>query len=97
MIWLAPETIDRYWTHIKQAVEEGRLGNEAKVSTAGSLNNKGTYVICVYTYDYEDRDDVMRIRGELRALGIRREITYKADEDTRALRYGSDYTPKYRA
>jgi hypothetical protein len=97
LIWLSPETIDRFWTRIKQAVEEGRLGDEAKVSTAGSLNKKGMYVICVYTYDYQDKDDVIRIREELRALGIRREIIYKANEDTRALRYGSDYTPKYRA
>jgi hypothetical protein len=39
----------------------------------------------------------MRIRSVLRDLGIRREIIYKADEDTHRLRYGSDYTPKYRA
>jgi hypothetical protein len=37
------------------------------------------------------------VREELRALGTRREIIYEADEDTLALRYGSDYTPKYRA
>ena len=53
--------------------------------------------MCVYTYDYEDKADVMRIREELRSLGIRREIIYKADEDTHRLRYGSDYTPIYRA
>ena len=98
LIWLSEDTIDRYWTKIKQAVEEGHLVAEAKVSTSGSLSQKHPrYVICVYTYDYEDRDDVMRIREELRRLGIRREIIYKADEDTLALRYGSNYTPKYRA
>jgi hypothetical protein len=36
---------------------------------------------------------VMRICSELRDLSIRREIIYKADEDTPRLRYGSDYTP----
>lgn len=54
-------------------------------------------MICVYTYDYEDKDDVMRIREVLRDLGIRRPIIYKADEDTTKLKYGNDYTPTYRA
>lgn len=98
LIWLSPENIDRYWAKIKQAVEDGKLGDAAKVSTAGSLSEKHPRcVICVYTYDHADREDVMRIREELRRLGIRREIIYKADEDTHHLRYGSDYTPIYRA
>jgi hypothetical protein len=96
LIFLSPESIDRYWVKIKQAVEQGQLGSEAKVSTVGSLNKQGTYVICVYTYNYEDKDDVMRIRRVLRDLGIRRPITYKADEDTRKLRYGNNYEPIYR-
>jgi hypothetical protein len=99
LIWLHAENIDRYWQKIKEAVEQGRLGNGAKVSTAASSQVKQgkPYVMCVYTYDYEDKADVMRIREELRSLGIRREIIYKADEDTHRLRYGSDYTPIYRA
>lgn len=98
LIWLSPENIDRYWTKFKQAVEEGKLGDAAKVSTAGSLSEKRPrYVMCVYTYDYEDEADVMRIRQELRNEGIKLPIPYKANEDTHYLRYGSDYTPKYRA
>lgn len=97
LIFLSLESIDRYWMKIKQAVEQGQLGSEAKVSTAGSRNKQGTHVICVYTYDYRDKDDVMRIRQMLHDLGIKRPIIYKADEDTIKLRYGSDYTPIYRA
>ena len=55
------------------------------------------HVICVYTYDYTDIIDVMGIRETLRELGIRRKITYKSNADTRAGRYGADYTPIYRA
>ncbi len=99
LIWLGASNIDRYWQEIKEAVEQGRLSFGAKVSTAASSQVKQgkPYVICVYTYDYEDKADVMRIREKLRRLGIRREIIYKADEDTHRLRYGSDYTPIYRA
>ncbi len=99
LIWIAVQNIDRYWQTIKGAVEQGRLGDEAKVSTALKPQARAgkPYVICVYTYDYEDEADVMRVRQVLRELGIQREIIYKADEDTLAGRYGSDYAPKYRA
>jgi hypothetical protein len=98
LIWLSPANIDRYWLLIKQAVEQGQLSSAAKVSTAVTIREKrSAHVICVYTYDYEDKDDVMRVRKKLRELGIRRELIYKADEDTRQGHYGWDYEPKYRA
>ncbi len=99
LIWLRSENIDRYWQAIREAVEQGRLGGSAKVSTSASsyVKRGRPYVICVYTYDHADREDVMRVRQALRELGIKREIIYKADEDTHALRYGKDYTPIYRA
>jgi hypothetical protein len=50
-------------------------------------------VICVYCYNDEDKADVMCRHSVLRDLS-RREIIYKADEDTHRLRYGSDYIPK---
>lgn len=40
-----------------------------EVSTYKSFNGKD-YVICVYTYNYKDTKDVMRIRNQLRKLGI---------------------------
>lgn len=43
--------------------------------------------MCVYTYDWTDEEDVMRVREELRKLGITRKIPYKSDEDTLAGRY----------
>jgi len=41
-----------------------------------------TKVICVYTYDWTDESDVMRVRAELRNLGIVSKIPYKSDDDT---------------
>lgn len=98
LIWLSPETIDRYWVKIRDAVRAGKLGDQAKVSTHRALSEqRPRYVICVYSYDYNDVADVMRIREELRKLGIQREIIYKSNEDTRNMLYGSNYTPKHRA
>ena len=75
----------RIWLKIKRATENGTLGNLAKMATAkpnGVFTNSKVRVICVYTYDWRDKDDVMRVREELRKIGITRKIAYKADEDT---------------
>lgn len=79
------DDVDEVWDKIRMAVEGGRLGSSAKVATAkpNPLNpNPRKRVICVYTYDWTDRADVMRIREELRKLGITNKIPYKADIDT---------------
>jgi Domain of unknown function (DUF1917) len=107
LIFLGASTIDRYWQKVKAAVEQGQLGEQAKVSTRSQASmppevrrkkearGDTRFVICVYTYDYEDKDDVMRIRQVLKDLGIARPIRYKADAATRAGSYGNDYQPMY--
>ncbi len=111
LMWFHVTTVDRSWQKIKEAVEGGLyLGNEAKVATArgagasvigpGYRNDDAEmrgqfHVVCVYTYDYTDIIDVMGIRAALRDLGVKRRIKYKADADTRAGRYKSDYKPIY--
>lgn len=52
-----------------------------------NATDSSTKVICVYTYDWTDQEDVMRIRQQLRDLGVTSKIPYKADEDTYAGRY----------
>ena len=44
-------------------------------------------MICVYTYDYHDYDDIFRIREALRQLGYDDPLCYKADHDTVHGRY----------
>jgi len=66
--------IDELWVKIKQATENGILGRSSKVATAKPNSNaqeNGTKVICVYTYNWTDEEDVMQIRNELRGLGSR--------------------------
>ena len=38
-----------------------------------------TRVICIYTEDYTNVEDVMRIRRELRSMGINELLYYKPD------------------
>ena len=82
---LPVRSVDAVWGKIKTATEEGRLGDSTKVATARPnpiAVDSSKKVICVYTYDWTDKEDVLRIRAELRALGIIYKIPYKSDEDT---------------
>jgi hypothetical protein len=68
----------------------GSLGGSAKVATSRPsprAKSPDLRVICVYTYDWKDEKDVMRVRRELRKLGVTERIAYKADEDTLAGNY----------
>lgn len=81
LFFVAEKFIDDTWRNVKKAVEDGKLWKHAKVSTA--WRSKGNvYVICVYTYDYEDESDVMKIRDYLREMGFKRPVSYKSDEQT---------------
>lgn len=83
LFFVAEKYIDDTWRNVKKAVEDGKLWKTAKVSTA--WRSKGSvYVICVYTYNCDDVDDVMKIRDYLREMGFKRASSYKSDEQTYA-------------
>jgi len=90
LVFVDAKNVDEVWAKIKKATEEGKLGSGAKVATAKpnpNAINPDTKVICVYTYDWTDEEDVKRVRKELRKLGITNKIPYKADKDTRSGKY----------
>lgn len=90
LVFVDEKDVDEVWAKIRKAVEEGKLGSDAKVATAKPNPNAtkpSKRVICVYTYDYTDEEDVRRIREELRKLGIASRIPYKTDEDTLSGKY----------
>lgn len=90
LVFVDVEKVDEIWTQVKKATEEGKLGDSSKVATARPNSNatdQNKKVICVYTYDWTDEDDVRRVREELRQLGVTRKIPYKADQDTMEGKY----------
>lgn len=90
LIFVPNSQIDEIWKLIKQATEEGNLGGSAKVSTMrpnANSNDESKKVICVYTYDWTDEEDVMRVRGALRALGHTQKLAYKSDQATMEGKY----------
>lgn len=99
LIFEKPTNIFAAWKQVQDGIKTERLGSSAKVSTRKGWRGRGTdYVICVYTYDWKDEKDVMRIREELRDMGFEKLLPYKADEDTLRGKYsnkGSKGISKY--
>ena len=92
LIFVPVSQVDEVWAKIKLATEKGLLGKSSKVATAKpnpNATNSDMKVICVYTYDWTDENDVKRVRQELSQLGITRKIPYKADEDTLSGKYAN--------
>ncbi len=105
LIFASTQSVDEIWLRIKKAVESGVLGNRAKVApircaSIDRYTGRKCQVICVYTHDWKDREDVMHIRDKLRELGITEILSYKTDADTEAGKYrwnGDRNISKYRA
>jgi len=83
--------VDEVWITIRNAVVGGLLGSSAKVATMMPNPHEvhpDEKAICIYTYDAEDREDVLRILTSLREdLGILHKAFYKEDRVTRAGHY----------
>ncbi|KAI5206294.1 hypothetical protein AUEXF2481DRAFT_76060 [Aureobasidium subglaciale EXF-2481] len=93
MLFPSPEDVNRMWKLVAEAVVDGRLGDTAKVAPAGPPNpfaggsqkKQSSHLICVYTKDFSDLDDVLRALEELVELGLAPRnasdgaIYYKAD------------------
>ena len=92
LVYVDQSYVDNAWEPIRAATEAGWLGSSAKVATAYAnphATSARAKVICVYTYDWMDEVDVMRVRDELRSrCAVKRAISYKADADTIADNYG---------
>lgn len=91
LLFIPVVQVDQWWDRIKDATEAGCLGVGAKVATARPnprAVSPETRLICVYTRDWHDRDDVRRVLGALRDLGVPWKLAYKTDAATAAGVYG---------
>lgn len=88
--------IDAVWLKVAAAVQEGKLGIAAKVSTRfGAAMHGNRHVICVYTHDWTDAVCVRQVRQALRDIGFVEKLGYKTDADSRAGLYGDREVFKY--
>lgn len=76
--------IDNLWVKVREATMNGKLGGSSKTSTAKPNPNafdNDFKVICVYTADFLNEEDVQRIEKELRKIGVENKLIYKLDRD----------------
>jgi hypothetical protein len=89
LIFQEPDAVDAAWKKVRDATIAHELGISAKVSTAkpnpDSRDNRK--VIYIYTKDWADEADVMRVREKLRELGFTERIGYKRNIETFAGEY----------
>ena len=89
LIFLQDDRVDGLWREVRNATAAGELGISAKVSTAkpNPESRDERKVIYVYTRDWADEADVMRVRERLREMGVVERIGYKRNIETFAGEY----------
>ncbi|KLK88484.1 hypothetical protein SZ63_05565 [Methanoculleus sediminis] len=94
LIFVAADEVDEAWRKIRDETVKGSLGISAKVSTAkpNPDSRDERSVIYVYTRDWADEADVMRVRERLRELGFEERIGYKRNIET----YRGEYSEEGR-
>lgn len=92
LLFIPATRVDAVWRTIRSETILGTLGVGAKVATAMKSplsTSQRVKLICVYTFNAADLDDVRRVRQRLRELGFSKKIPYKTDAATQAGKYTS--------
>lgn len=89
LIFQEPGLADEAWKKVRNATVALELGISAKVSTSkpNPESRDNRKVIYVYTKNWADETDVMRVREVLRTLGFIERIGYKRNIETFAGEY----------
>lgn len=61
MFFPLPEDVDRVWTIVAEGTARGELGSMAKVAADEGKGDRVGRLICVYTRDFSDQEDVKRV------------------------------------
>lgn len=88
----AGNTLDDLWMKCVKALNDGLFCDRIKCSSMShvEMSGKEDGVICVYTDDENDIDEIKRVLKELRSIGIRFKICYKSNADTMNRIYGNN-------
>ena len=89
LIFQEPDLADEAWKKVRNATVALELGISAKVSTSkpNPESRDNRKVIYVYTKNWADETDVMRVREVLRTLGFIERLGYKRNIETFAGEY----------
>lgn len=81
MFFPTVDYVDSFWRTVVTALDKGELGNTAKVATDDG--SQQARLICVYTEDFSDKEDVKRVLMTLVEKGL-------VDEESRPIYYKCD-------
>lgn len=70
MLFVPPAHVDQVWSAVVRATLKNELGIAAKVAPRPERGSTKERLICVYTYDFGDREDVARVLTRLRELEL---------------------------
>ena len=88
MLFPTIDYVDFVWSKVVTATVDGKLGSASKVATGDDSDDKPERLICVYTEDFSNMQDVKRVLKELKRLKLvsgaadGRSIYYKCDAYT---------------
>ncbi|KAI0198652.1 hypothetical protein F4808DRAFT_462590 [Astrocystis sublimbata] len=76
--------VNAVWELIAKATAQNELGIAAKVAPKSNVDQRMERLICVYTADFSDKKDVIRVANKLKQLGLvkNKPIYYKPDAYT---------------
>ena len=73
MLFSSPDHVNETWSLIAHRTAANSLGVAAKVAPQDvekDPNNREPRLVCVYTKDFNDKTDVLRVLQELRRLKL---------------------------
>ncbi|KAI4597821.1 hypothetical protein KJ359_004098 [Pestalotiopsis sp. 9143b] len=87
MLFPSAQTVNEVWEIVAKATASNELGIAAKVATRSEIDPRPERLICIYTADFHDRDDVERVATKLKQLGLveprgKKPLYYKPDAYT---------------
>lgn len=84
MLFIEPAFVNEVWATVARATVKNELGIAAKVAPRAEKGSPKERLVCIYTYDFSDRDDIARVLGRMKQLDLvrtgpgRKPIYYKA-------------------
>ncbi|KAH7029391.1 uncharacterized protein B0I36DRAFT_411291 [Microdochium trichocladiopsis] len=86
MLFCPVAEVDAVWELIAKATANNELGIAAKVAPKSSTDSRAERLICVYTADFSNKQDIKRVAVNLQRLGLisptGRPVYYKPDAYT---------------
>ena len=70
MLFCHPAEVNMVWAVVARATASNELGIGAKVAPRNESDTRVERVMCIYTKDFTDMDDVRRVLRKVRDLGL---------------------------